>query len=195
MTLNLKTGLVPLALAVALAGCGGSSARSGATAGTDRITTAVATPVPGAAPKARKDPVTRSHGAVKAQPYKHEANEVKPTGAGAINPCKLVSRSQAVSILGGKMAAPQLAPLGPTCIYSSRAPRRYVTVAVTNMRLPQVSRRVVNVALRGGHRAVCVSAGTQRLLVALTTGRVLSVGGPCPIAAKFALEALPRLPG
>jgi hypothetical protein len=63
------------------------------------------------------------------------------------------------------------------------------------MRLPQVSRRVVNVALRGGHRAVCVSAGTQRLLVALTTGRVLSVGGPCPIAAKFALEALPRLPG
>jgi hypothetical protein len=194
MTTHTKSGLAALALALAVAGCGGTTHNPGAAAGQDRIA-AAATPAPGPAPKTRKDPVSRHSGPVKAVRDKHEASEVKSTGAGPINPCRLVSRSDVASILGGRVAAPQLAPLGPTCIYTSRTPRRYVTLAVAPMRLPALSRRVVNVALRGGHHAVCVSADTQRLLVALTTGRVLSVGAPCPIAAKLALKALPRLPG
>ena len=122
-----------------LAACGGSSStqRAGATTGADsttsvhaRVATTRASAAEAAATeaaKAHRDIVTT--GVVTHHPLHgtggSEINDDNPgnadvgsnPAAGEENPCKLVSQAQAQAIVGRPVAAPQEAPLGPTCIY------------------------------------------------------------------------------
>jgi len=117
------------------------------------------------------------------------------TGVVQTDPCTLVSRAQAQAIVGGPIAPPQEAPLGPTCIYQPVGARTFVTLTVESVNFAKLSAQLRDrrrVAL-GGHTAWCGSYGQPLTLVALSGGRVLSVTAPCPVGAAFAAKALSRL--
>jgi hypothetical protein len=142
---------------------------------------------------AHLDPVSAKNHVVKAR---HRAkNEQRGTGVKPLNPCTLVTRSEAVAIVGHPIAALHQAPLGPTCIYQGRRAKSLVTMAVqsTSFTAPQAkAKNVTRVTLRG-HKAYCVKRGNLMMLVPLAPGHVLNVTAPCPIAASFASKALARL--
>ena|ERR1700754_3560079 len=181
--------LIAALLAVAVSGCGGSDAKPQAKAPAG----SPSNPVPaqtvaesGAAGEASAK-VTPGY----AKLLKRQTS--KP--ASRFTPCNLVSKAQAGAILRTAIAEPVEAPLGPTCIYRAQRGKAYVTVAVQSQSfkaltggLPKAS--AITVAK---HRAVCNSAGAQTLYVALAGHRVLSVGGPCVTAMKFASTAVRRL--
>ena len=89
------------------------------------------------------------------------------------------------------------APQGPTCIYRSKAAKRFVTVAVQSAdfakqiepRLHQASSFSV-----GSRTAYCGQHGQQMLYVPLSGDRVLAIAAPCPMAKRFAAQALRQLP-
>ena len=142
----------------------------------------------------RKDPVQSAPKTVRAsKPTKADKAETDTSTAG--NPCRLVTRSEARAIVGGRVAAPQTAPLGPTCIYRAARVQSSVTLSVLRMDVPAATKRDRSViqASVAGHRAYCVKAGGLKMLIPLTGGKVLSVGAPCPIAARFATRALVRV--
>ena len=118
-----------------------------------------------------------------------------PTVGKAINPCRLVRRSEAQSIIGHSVTASVVAPLGPTCIYESDGSKANVTLAVEAAKLAQIapqlrSRTRVTV---GGREAFCGRLGTEMLLVPVAAGHVLTVSAPCGVAQRFAALALSRL--
>jgi hypothetical protein len=142
----------------------------------------------------RKDPVASAPRTVHAaKPTKADRSETDTSTAG--DPCRLVTRSEARAIVGGRVAAPQTAPLGPTCIYRAARAQSSVTLSVMRMNVASATKRDRSViqASVAGHRAYCVKAGGLRMLVPLTGGKVLTVGAPCPIAARFATRALVRV--
>ena len=105
-----------------------------------------------------------------------------------------MSRTQAEKIVGGPVAAPVEAPLGPTCIYRPMHSGQQITVSVQATNLAAVKRGLrhptqVTVA---GHPAYCGVYGQTMTYVPLSKG-VLDITGPCPIAARFAETALTRL--
>ena len=53
----------------------------------------------------------------------------------AANPCKLVSRSEAQTIIGRTVSASIEAPLGPTCIYQLAGSKSEITLQVENVKL------------------------------------------------------------
>lgn len=110
-------------------------------------------------------------------------------------PCNLVTRSQAQDILGNRVQAPVEAPQGPTCIYRTRDESTFVTIAVQPLDLDALRKQ-----MRGeeevdvdSHTAVCGKLGQSMLYLALEQGRVLSIGAPCDMAARFARAAVPQL--
>ena len=112
-----------------------------------------------------------------------------------LNPCKLVSISEARSIVRGEIAAQTEAPLGPTCIYRAASAKRTVTMAIETVGLSQAvhemrGRTAVSVA---GHNAYCGKLGTQMLFARVGDGQVLNVTAPCEVAMRFAALALARL--
>jgi len=116
---------------------------------------------------------------------------LKPTG---LNPCTLVSTSEAASIAGAATVATD-APLGPTCIYRIHGAKAAITLAVESESFSQVSRQMshrqsVKISSR---TAYCGRLGAQMLFVPLSNGRVLNVTAPCAIAQRFATLALSRL--
>ncbi len=118
------------------------------------------------------------------------------SATGQLDPCTLVSRAQAQAILGHPIEAPQEAPLGPTCIYQPVGARSFVTITVEAIDLAKIEpdirgRKQLNVA---GHAAYCGQYGQPTTLVAVGRGRVLSITAPCVVGARFAAEALPRVP-
>jgi hypothetical protein len=133
-----------------------------------------------------------------------EANDDNPSQAdtgnasvaqNAENPCRLVSRARAEAILHQRLAAPQYAPLGPTCIYKKPGGKSYVTIAVEPMTLaslaPVIHKRTrVSVA---GHAGYCGVYGQQTLFVGLKGGKVLAVVAPCQVAKQLAAAALAKL--
>jgi hypothetical protein len=124
-------------------------------------------------------------------------DEVSNTGAKPLDPCSLVSRTQAQAILGQPVGQPVDAPQGPTCVYAPQGAKTQVTVAViaTNFSTlqPQAHLRDRMSVKVGGRAAYCGVAGSPTMIVPLSTGRYLTVTAPCPIAASFAARALSHI--
>ncbi len=190
-------GALALAVAALTAGCGSSSTAPGREPGSSD----------GAGPQAARrykeaeaaGAITDGSARARARaPYKGtDDDERNETGAKPVQPCALVTRSEARSILGGPVATPESAPQGPTCIYRAKNAKSLVTVSVAPTRTSILGRRRrSSIRLKlGGRRAYCIKYGALSLLVPLSGGQVLDVTAPCPIAARFAAKALPRLIG
>lgn len=115
----------------------------------------------------------------------------------ASQPCRLVTRAEAARILGAPVRPLVTAPQGPTCLYRAASGRRLITVAVQHTDFGKLTgrlrpKRPVRVSGAAG-TAYCVTAGSPTLYVPVAGGRVLTVGGPCSVARRFALRAVPRL--
>jgi hypothetical protein len=112
--------------------------------------------------------------------------------------CTLVSQSEAKAILDEAIAAPQEAPLGPTCIYERSGAKGSITLVVeladfAKLRSQLQHRRRLVVA--GGRRAYCGELGQPTTLVQLSGKRVLRVSAPCAVGARFGAKAAARLTG
>jgi hypothetical protein len=121
-------------------------------------------------------------------------DEQSDTGAKPLNPCRLVSLSEAQTITGGAVTKLIEAPLGPTCIYKGRGSTG-ITLAVETESFRQIvhqmgARKHVVIS---GRRSVCGRLGEQMLFVPLGRYQLLSVTAPCRIAKAFATVALGRL--
>jgi len=217
-------GVVVAALtAIALAGCGGSSSGGNHAASAVSSPSSVSGPlsiggaaaaVPGAAVArygvaasdagtkhgatqlATKQQIAPSHAFFQRSIRTKVSEESTPSTQKIIDPCSLVTRSEAESAIGSSILAPRVAPLGPTCIYESANHKAFVTVAVevrSFAKLPAQEkslRRFVGV----GRPAYCGgTTGATGLLVQVGANEVLDVTGPCLTAGKLAAHALVRL--
>jgi hypothetical protein len=127
-------------------------------------------------------------------------------GVHPLNPCTLVSAGAVAAIIGQPIEKTVEAPLGPTCIYEPRIARHAgkrhadnieVTVAVNTMSFKKATAQLTRgiTSKLGRHQVFCGVAGHPITFVALTGSQVMTVTGPCPLAAKVAQKALARLPG
>lgn len=127
-------------------------------------------------------------------------DEVNPSGAKPVDPCSLVSRSEAQSLDRQPIVSAIDAPQGPTCVYTPHQ-GSLITLALVGRQFSTV-RRSSQLHHRfdvhvGAHAAYCGEAGatgTPTMVVPLSQGRLLVITAPCPIAASFAATALPRIP-
>ena len=108
--------------------------------------------------------------------------------------CRLVSTSEAATILGTAVQAPVVAKQGPTCLYRTRE-GDLTTVSVQAAALGKLTanmrkQRDVVVGSRSG---VCGTLGQPTLYVPVSGRRVLAVTGECAVARRFAGRALPRV--
>jgi hypothetical protein len=194
--------------ALLVAGCGGSSSTDAAThaqvAGVARnVSGGLAHRVAG---QIHADPVHK--GLVVQRPTRgtggSEINDDNPGRAdsgngsqpGQLNPCTLVSKAQAQAIIGHQIEAPQEAPLGPTCIYQPVGAKSFVTITLEAIDFAKLEpelrdRKQLDV---GGHAAYCGDYGQPTTFVPMGRGRVLSITAPCSVGARFAGEAVPRVP-
>lgn len=130
------------------------------------------------------------------QPHGLVDDEVAASGAKLPDPCALVSRAQAQSILHAAVSAPVLAPQGPTCVYASRNSKQQVTLEVESGLDAVALRPKLHDRMRvkvGSRHAYCGAAGVPVLRIPVSGGRIISVSAPCPIAAAFAGDALSHL--
>jgi hypothetical protein len=147
---------------------------------------------------ANRNPLDRPNSAVVHVQGRHVGGNEGATSAGnytAVNPCSLVSRSEAQSIAGGAVTGVSEAPLGPTCVYAV-AHQAAITVAIQSATLSSVTapvqgRRRITVAGRAGY---CGSLGHQVLYVRANAHNVLNIGAPCAVAQRIAVKALASLP-
>lgn len=143
------------------------------------------------------DRVTRGHHVQHAQSTPSSTRD-DPSSAGVrpVNPCTLVTGSEARSITAGAVVGTTEAPLGPTCIYHpARAKSASITMTVEVLKLSQVTQKLAQrsqFTVRR-HPAYCGRLGTQMLFVPLANGQVLNVVAPCAVARQFAAVALGRL--
>jgi hypothetical protein len=197
-----------LAAALLIAACGGSSSRSATAQGTQD---AASQPGLAGAAKTGHDPVTGgviTHhplpGTGGGQVNDENRGSANASGAAASevgrapgprDPCTLVSRAEAQSILGRPMATPVEAPLGPTCIYRPVGASSTVTLTVGPSNFARVKPRLRNsTELKvGGQIAYCGDYGQATTFVPLAGGRILTVTAPCPVGVRFAGSAVPRL--
>ena len=208
-------GLSPLAAALLLAACGGSSSSPSSASSSSPTATSTSSdahvaaarvqdarkvaPIPKFVGAAARDVHVTATGPVKARPPQPGAidDEVNASGAKTLNPCTLVSRSEAAAILRKSIGKPVDAPQGPTCIYTPKGARSLVTLSVeaTDFSKVQPQSQLRNrISVRvDGHTAYCGLAGSPTMIVPLTTGRFLVVTAPCPLAASFASKALGRI--
>jgi hypothetical protein len=117
------------------------------------------------------------------------------SGSRALNPCALVSLSEAEAITGGAIHGRVEAPLGPTCVYKLNS-KRYITMTIETVSPVQVTRHLKSpksLDIRG-HRAYCARLGAEMLFVPLGPNRLLNVTAPCALGQHFAARALTRLP-
>lgn len=114
---------------------------------------------------------------------------------GEENPCKLVSQAQAQAILGRSVAAPQEAPLGPTCIYQPQGEKTFVTLTLEGVKLAQLKPHIRHLTRfeLDGHSGYCGRYGQATTFVQLAGGKVLDITAPCNIGRLFAARALTRL--
>ena len=124
-------------------------------------------------------------------PQRHKGQPI----AGQVDPCTLVSQSEARSIVGGPMEVPLEAPLGPTCIYQASGHKRSITLAVESINFSQVKRHITHTkqVVVQGRSAYCGNYGQPTTFVPLSGNQVLTVTAPCSEGKLFAARALPRL--
>jgi Protein of unknown function (DUF3558) len=204
---TVRVAAVCAAAAALLSGCGGSSApKSSAGASGARpagsaaiaaapVARATATAIPHSDRIVKStDPVTRTkHSAATST---HAAkSETRPTAIQGQNPCTLVTRAEAQAILGQAIGKPVAAPQGPTCIYTPRRGKRFVTLTVQSQPFTAIKAHAQNVTKLEitGRAAYCLKFGDLMTLVPLSGGRTLSVTASCAVGARFAAKALPRV--
>jgi hypothetical protein len=128
-------------------------------------------------------------------PAGEEDDEVSPTGAGEENPCDLVPKNQATTILGEGVQT-SVGSQGPTCIYAPKGSGPEVTVALEQTSFQSLrnhASRATKMAV-GSTSGLCLNYGATSVAVQISEGRVLRVTGPCSLAARFAGRALGRVP-
>jgi hypothetical protein len=155
----------------------------------------------------RRDPVTRSHKPQQAtfpgergasrhegKPNPATTRQARTSGPLGIDPCTLVTRSEAQAVVGS-VSRPQLGLQGPTCIYQARHVKQPITLSLQRLSLSQVARLASDIHRTSvsGRKAMCMNYGGLRLLVPLSSGSVLTVGAPCKIAEDLAATALRRV--
>ena len=121
-----------------------------------------------------------------------------PVAARSQRPCGMVSRAQAVAIVGGKITKPVTAPNGPTCIYRTARDGRMFSVAVSSQAFDRGFKRQVGRTQKltvSGRSAYCATTTQPTLYVPLAEQRTLIVAAPCAVAQKFAATALRSLAG
>jgi hypothetical protein len=174
------TLLAPAALALGLAGCGGGSAAA-----------------PTTTQQAHHTPVLSgadvSHRTVQQAGRSGPANDEHPATRRQLNPCALVTTSEAQAIAGGPVARQVQAPLGPTCIYTFRGSKEQITIAVQTPGLDGAGHVIKGPRGLPSGTPHCPTLATTALTVALPSGKVLHVTAPCPLARPIAVKALSRL--
>jgi hypothetical protein len=199
---------------VLLAGCGGSSPANATTTQHARVGT-----TSGGGPAKAKRGKSHRHGAARGASTRRSKGATGTTtgakgatggshhgtsagaktdiaGARAQNPCTLVSKTQAQSIVGAALRSAKEAPLGPTCIFTFAGRRASITLAVESLNYAKTvgpMKRVTKLTI-GGRPAECGTLGTQMLFVSLSGGKkVMNVTASCRIAEAFASDAVPRV--
>ncbi len=175
-----------------------SAAASKAVGSSHRVKKA-ARPHAGAAPKiTRGNPVHRPAPGTGG----NAANDENPAGkasaadsgtVGPANPC-LVSRADSERFTGTAVAAPKIAPLGPTCVYVAKGGKT-VTLAVEQTvfaKLKPHIRKLTSYTIGATH-AYCGVYGSPITYVLLPRERVLVVAAPCDVGKRFATAALAKL--
>ena len=121
-------------------------------------------------------------------------DESQATGAKPVNPCALVTKSEAHSIVRLPIVRAWLAPQGPTCIYEVSGAKSYITLAVQDTALSAVRKhaRAISRRTTRGRASYCLKLGTTMTVVQLSSRRVLRVTAPCSIGSRFAAKALTR---
>jgi hypothetical protein len=113
-----------------------------------------------------------------------------------LDPCRLVTQSQAAKILQTQLLAPQEAPLGPTCVYRATRQAVVVAVSVTSKPISQVSKQSgLTESSAQGRTMYCTSHGSPTLYAGIGASTVLTITGACPVAQQFAIAALKALQG
>jgi hypothetical protein len=176
--------LVLLAATAGLAACGGSATGNGGAA--DKPSAAQLSPTT----HQKGTRTDRSNEVNAGQSVASVAGETVSGPAGS--PCKLVTRTQAQTIIGGSVTKPLEAPQGPTCIYRYKGGKSLITLAVQSVDvkvLKRESHRPQPVKV-SGRQGFCSNRGQPMLYVPVTPGRVLSISAPCQMAQQFAVRAL-----
>jgi hypothetical protein len=181
----------------ATSGSGGSTGSSGSSSSADSTTQSSVSDGESVETAVHaKDPVSEGAAAVTIEPRDvptgADNDEVQPTGAKPIEPCRLVTQKQAAAILGKGTKAVER-PQGPTCVYTNAG--RTVTMAVETNSVKQLrseARKSTKVNL-GGKTGWCVKYQTTAVITGIGEGRVLRADGPCQAGVRFVTEALKRL--
>jgi hypothetical protein len=132
----------------------------------------------------------------------NSANDDRPAGkasaadsgtSGPKDPC-LVSRAQAQAFTGTRVAAPKLAPLGPTCVYTAKG-GKVVTVAIESTVFGKLKPHIQKLThyTVGKYAAYCGVYGSPNTYVVLPQDRILVVAAPCDVGRKFATAAVAKL--
>lgn len=116
------------------------------------------------------------------------------TAAAEANPCGLISKGEAASILGGTVRT-SLGMQGPTCIYAPEGSGPQMTLVVERTSIAGLRRNAADVTPVevGGSSAWCLRYGSTSVVASLPDGSVLHVTGPCALAARFAARAIGQL--
>jgi hypothetical protein len=179
--------ILAAAIALLLAACGSSDGEAGAQ-GPQASTDSSDYIVPSS------DPISSENApSVARYPYGRDNDEESETGADPVNPCQLVSRSEAATILGSEVHA-TVGPLGPTCIYAAAGTAPQITLVVEHTSFAALRRhasRATRVQV-GGRPGWCLRYGSTAVVVPLADGSVVHVTGPCALAARFAALAVGR---
>jgi hypothetical protein len=115
-----------------------------------------------------------------------------------LDPCTLLTVSQAEAITGRTIATPVEAPQGPTCIYKLTGSKSWITLSIetrkdfAKLRGLMRNGQTVN---EGSDSGACGQLGSDNLFLSLTGGRVLHVTASCAIAKQIAAAAVRRLGG
>jgi len=201
-----------LVAAAVVAGCGGGSSSSagnsaaaevssgstgsgGSSSSSERTTTSSGSEGEAAVVQA-DDPISEGSAAVMIErrdpPLTEDNDEIQPTGAKPIKPCKLVTRSEAAAILGSGTTAVER-PQGPTCVYTNAG--RTVTLVVEDNSVKHLrgeARKATKVEV-GGRTGWCIKYQSTAVIVAIGGGRVLRANGPCQAGVRFVSKALTRV--
>ncbi len=116
-------------------------------------------------------------------------DEISPTGAKPVKPCRLVTKAQASTILGGKVTVSER-PQGPTCVYAGSGREVTLVLMKTPLRALREGARHSTKVQIGTHTGYCLRYQATSVVVAVSRQRVLQVTGACAAGVRFAAVAL-----